>query len=146
MCGTYYRQKKTGRRPKAFRSGVDSKKTFRQRRPPLLGGTSRTPTRIPKESRIAKIECTQKEDDNAPSKVEAKRSAHITTTCPLFLAATFRRRRKARDSRGAPRMDEPSRGRSSPGRAGTTVRIRDAFFQFWIRCGTQQFLWSINSL
>ncbi len=50
-----------------------------------------------------------------------------TTTClPTFGAAAppaFRRR--ARDSRGS---SGPSRGRSSPGRAGTTVRIRDSFF------------------
>ena len=52
-----------------------------------------------------------------------------TTTClPTFGAAAappaFRRR--ARDSRDG--SSGPSRGRSSPGRAGTTVRIRDSFF------------------
>ena len=56
-----------------------------------------------------------------------------TTTClPTFGAAAAAApqkaafRRRARDSRDG--SSGPSRGRSSPGRAGTTVRIRDSFF------------------
>ena len=137
------RQKKKTRKDDTFERRRRRRQRRQRRRPrhALLWRTQKlSRTRTPHAIEENQIECiivVFKRRTRTTICSGSNNSADIikTTTClPTFGAAAAAAPQKAAFRRRAPRDSRdicssgPSRGRSSPGRAGTTVRIRDSFF------------------